>query len=350
VREFRTAVEQTEIKAPDGRRLERVTMACEIKDLDEKTGRGVGYLSVYGNEDSYGDVVDEGSMVKTCSERSPSNPLPFLWQHYSDEPIGVYTRLDPRDSYGLKTEFQYALGVQRAREAFELAQMRACHGQSIGFTTLKDSKDSTGLRHLQEIRLWEGSQVTFPANDLAGITAVKSGMAQYEGVLETLREIRSMLEQKWDGSAGRYTDSEWAAACILDRGEGAGTAKERYGLPIAVPGKSAGSDPDPGGVHAAAARINQVHASPEAKHAAYKRLASAYHKIGEEVPTSVAEGAKSVEPQTAELASLVAELKAALGGAAAPIPAQPANATDAELEAVRLLRKRMEDRLSEVSK
>jgi hypothetical protein len=263
VREFRTAVEQTEIKAPDGRRLERVTMACEIKDLDEKTGRGVGYLSVYGNEDSYGDVVDEGSMVKTCSERTPSNPLPFLWQHYSDEPIGVYTKLDPRDSYGLRTEFQYALGVQRAREAFELAQMRACHGQSIGWATLKDGKDSMGLRHLKEIRLWEGSQVTFPANDLAGITAVKSGMAQFEGVLELLREIRSELG----------------------------------------------------------------HAKPE-------------EEVLEE---------ESFDPQTAELASLLAEVKAALGGAAAPTPAQPASATDAELEAIRELRERMEHRLSEVS-
>ena len=192
MREFRTAVEATGVKAPDGRKLERVTMACEIKSLDDE-GRGAGYLSFYGNEDSYGDVVDMGAFAKTCQERSADNPLPFLWQHYSDEPIGVYTRLDPHDEKGLYTEFRYALGVQRAREAYELARMKACKGQSIGFTTLKDSTDSKGVRHLHELRLWEGSQVTFPANDLCSITGVKQGMTEHHELLEVLREIRSFL-------------------------------------------------------------------------------------------------------------------------------------------------------------
>lgn len=346
MREFRTAVEQTEIKAPDGRNLERVTFACEIKDLDEK-GRGVGYLSVYGNEDSYGDVVDEGAFVKTCAERSADNPLPFLWQHYSDEPIGVYTKLDPRDSYGLRTEFRYVLSVQRAREAYDLAQAKACKGQSIGFTTLKDSKDSDGRRHLHELRLWEGSQVTFPANDLATIGGVKSGMRE-QMILDLLTEIRAAIEHKWDGSASRYTDHEWMAACILDRGEAFDTAKERYGLPIADPGKSYVS-PDPGGVSAAASRIDQVSASPEAKHTAYLKLVTAYHTIGHPVPDNVAAGAqgKSFDPQTAELASLLAEVKAALSGAAAPTPEPTAQVTREERAAIADLRRRMETVLSE---
>lgn len=195
MREFRTAVEATGVKAPDGRKLERVTMACEIKSLDDE-GRGAGYLSFYGNEDSYGDVVDMGAFAKTCQERSADNPLPFLWQHYSDEPIGVYTRLDPHDEKGLYTEFRYALGVQRAREAYELARMKACKGQSIGFTTLKDSTDSKGLRHLHELRLWEGSQVTFPANDLCSITGVKQGMTEHHELLEVLRELRAALAKE----------------------------------------------------------------------------------------------------------------------------------------------------------
>ena len=158
--------------------MERVVLGFELKSLDDE-GRGSGFLSVYGNEDSYGDVVESGAFVKTCAERSADNPLPFLWQHNGDEPIGVYTRLDPMHEKGLYTEFQYAMGVQRAREAFELAKMRACKGQSIGYTTLQDHVDrSTGLRHLKELRLWEGSQVTFPANELADISGVKSMLAR----------------------------------------------------------------------------------------------------------------------------------------------------------------------------
>lgn len=96
---------------------------------------------------------------------------------------------------------------------------------------------------------------------------------------------------RWDGSASRYSDSEWKAACILDRG-GDGTAKERYGLPVANPGNSWSSHPDAGGVHAAAARINQVSAPSAAKHQAYERLVSCYHKLGETPPDSVTNGAK----------------------------------------------------------
>ena len=176
MREFQTKTIQTGIKAPDGREMERIVLGFELKSLDDE-GRGTGYLSVYGNEDSYGDVVESGAFVKTCSERSADNPLPFLWQHDSAEPIGIYTRLDPLDDHGLYTEFHYAMGVQRAREAFQLAKMRACKGQSIGYTTLQDEMDrSSGTRRLKELRLWEGSQVTFPANDLADISGVKAAL------------------------------------------------------------------------------------------------------------------------------------------------------------------------------
>jgi HK97 family phage prohead protease len=311
VREFQTKTIQTGIKAPDGRELERIVLGFELKSLDDE-GRGTGFLSVYGNDDSYGDVVDSGAFVKTCAERSSDNPLPFLWQHYSDEPIGVYTRLDPLHEKGLYTEFKYAMGVQRAREAFELAKMRACKGQSIGYTTLQDSVDrSTGFRHLKELRLWEGSQVTFPANDLADIAGVKSALA------------RLGYEMKWSGEASSYTDSEWKAACILDRGaDGGGSVKERYGLPVATPGNSWSEHPDSGGVHAAAARFDQVHAPADAKMSARKRLVQCYHKIGEQPPSSLTGDGKAAPTleDAAAIKALLAEIKGVK-------PSGPATAT-----------------------
>lgn len=171
MREFRTNIIDSGRKAPDGRSMSHMVLGLTIKSLDDE-GRGAGYLSVFGNEDSYGDIVDPGAYTKTIAERNSDNPLPFLWQHYTDEPIGIYTRL-AEDDNGLYTEFQYAMEVQKAREAHALAKMKAVKGMSIGFTTVKDVIDA-GVRRLKELRLWEGSQVTFPANDLAMITAVKS--------------------------------------------------------------------------------------------------------------------------------------------------------------------------------
>ncbi len=96
---------------------------------------------------------------------------------------------------------------------------------------------------------------------------------------------------RWDGSPSRYSDSEYAKACVLDRADCGASgaelpAKERYSLPIAAPGNGVGN-PDAGGVHAAAGRLSQTNACPAAKKAAAKRLATAYGKIGEDVPPKV---------------------------------------------------------------
>lgn len=150
-------------------KLERKAFPLQVKEVGD-SGEFSGYLSVFGNEDSYGDVVDPGAFAKTITDRKA--PVPVLWQHYSDEPIGVYTKMT-EDDHGLYVEGQLALGVQRAREAHELLKLKAVNGLSIGFTTVKDVIDA-GVRRIKEVKLWEGSIVTFPANELATIEAVKS--------------------------------------------------------------------------------------------------------------------------------------------------------------------------------
>lgn len=208
MREIRTNVEQTGRKAPDGRALERITLGFQLKSLTAE-GKGTGYLSAFGNEDSYGDVCDPGCYTKTIADRSADNPLPMLWQHYSDEPIGIYTRL-AEDDFGLYTEFQLAMDVQKAREAFALANMKAVKGQSIGFTTIKDVIDG-GVRRLKELKLWEGSLVTFPANELAGVTGVKGT----GDVWAAIEKLSADLAELKGAKPAPDTDPEGAAAKAL---------------------------------------------------------------------------------------------------------------------------------------
>lgn len=282
-----------------------------------------GYASTFGNEDSYGDVIERGAFTKTASEANGS--LPMLWQHDTDEVIGTYPAM-AENQQGLEVEGQIVLATQRGREAYALLKAGAIKSMSIGFTIPDGKADydqEQQVRRIREVRLWEISLVTFPANAKAAITQVKRREAVGDDMVERLRkeidELRAQVEQRWDGSASNYSDEEWAKACILDRGDGA--PKERYGLPIATPGNSYSSDPDKGGVAAAAARINQVDAPAAAKHTAYTRLAAAYRKLGLDVPPSVAEGAKAdaTEIQLRELLSGMGHTRAAsaLGDAAA---------------------------------
>ena len=94
----------------------------------------------------------------------------------------------------------------------------------------------------------------------------------------------------WDGSASKYTDAEYAAACVLDRAKCSADwkdkpAKQRYSLPIKAPGAD---KPSAEGVHAAAQRIGSVKACDAAVSAAKAKLRSAYKQLGEEPPDSIA--------------------------------------------------------------
>jgi HK97 family phage prohead protease len=52
--------------------------------------------------------------------------------------------------------------VARAREAAALLEAGAIEGLSIGYRTVKATKDDAGRRRLAELELWEVSLVTFP--------------------------------------------------------------------------------------------------------------------------------------------------------------------------------------------
>ena len=215
MKEFRTRIEETGRTAPDGRELCQMTLGFKLKSLTAE-GAGTGYLSAFGNEDSYGDVVDPGAYTKTIADRSADNPLPMLWQHYSDEPIGVYTRL-AEDDYGLYTEFKLAMGTQRGREAFELAQMKAVKGQSIGFTTIKDVIDG-GVRRLKELKLWEGSLVTFPANELATVTGLKGAgdlAARLDKLAADVATLKAAIGQGRMPAEGDHSDEAAAVSALL---------------------------------------------------------------------------------------------------------------------------------------
>lgn len=156
----------------------------EIKELGDD-GSFSGYGSVFGNVDYYGDVVEAGAFTKTLAAKMPA----MLWQHDSAEPIGVWTKI-AEDEKGLYMEGRLLTGkVSRASEAHELLKAGAVKGLSIGYMPkvwewLKDNNGDS-IRHLKEIDLWEVSLVTFPANEAAVVTSVKS--------LESIRDIEETL-------------------------------------------------------------------------------------------------------------------------------------------------------------
>jgi len=152
---------------------ERKNLACslELKSIDAE-GRFAGYASVFNVLDNQKDIILRGAFADTIHDRV--SQIKLLWQHQTGEPIGVFTAMF-EDSRGLYVEGKLLLNVQRAREALVLLKSGAVTGLSIGYSPVRYTIDpDTGIRRLAEVDLWEVSLVTFPANDQAAVTVVKS--------------------------------------------------------------------------------------------------------------------------------------------------------------------------------
>ncbi|MEY9375970.1 HK97 family phage prohead protease [Rhizobium leguminosarum] len=159
---------------------------------DEDSGEFEGYGSVFGVIDSYNEVVDKGAFADSLAK----NGLPkLLLQHSTWMVGGIY--LEAReDERGLYVKGQLNLKVNAAREAYELLKQGALTGLSIGFRTLEEEINrETGITHLKRVKLYEVSIVTFPANEAATISAVKSAPGNVRDFEDFLREAGKYSQQ-----------------------------------------------------------------------------------------------------------------------------------------------------------
>jgi HK97 family phage prohead protease len=134
-----------------------------------------GYGSVFGVRDSYDDVIASGAFAGSIKAHKSEGTMPaMLWQHDSGQPIGIWTDMT-EDAKGLHIKGKLALDTAKGKEAHALLKMGALNGLSIGFVSKQWAYDrESEVRTLTEIDLWEVSLVTFPANEKARVTNVKS--------------------------------------------------------------------------------------------------------------------------------------------------------------------------------
>ena len=173
--------------------LKHLDVEFQVKAVTED-GLFSGYGSVFGVVDSYKEIVVPGAFTESLATKKPS----LLWQHRSGEPIGVYTTVK-EDSVGLHVDGKLALKTARGAEAYELLKMGAVTGLSIGYQVCDESYDRvSGINTLKKLDLWEVSLVTFPANDAARVTGVKTVEE-----IESLKDAEAFLRD-----AGGFSKSQ----------------------------------------------------------------------------------------------------------------------------------------------
>ena len=162
----------------------------ELKTVDD-SGTFEGRLSVYNVVDLTGDVVEPGAFTKTLQEGSGT--IPLCWQHEQADVIGVLSLSDSPEALNCKGKL--VLSVPLARCAYDLLKAGAVRGLSIGFKSVKEII-SGNVRRLKEIRLYEGSLVTIPANPETVVTAIKNLQAKAPDAeaIEAFRNARRDLQ------------------------------------------------------------------------------------------------------------------------------------------------------------
>jgi hypothetical protein len=186
------------MKRKDSSGLEHKQVGFKADTVNED-GTFSGYGSVFGNVDSYDEIVATGafkSSLKTIADSG--DPLPVLWQHNPAQPIGGYTELS-EDATGLKVAgFLLKDDVALAREAYALMRKRVVKGLSIGYYVRDSSYDEkTGIRTLKEVDLREISVVTFPANEQAQVENVKTALRHMlnAGQLPSVKNFEDFLRE-----------------------------------------------------------------------------------------------------------------------------------------------------------
>lgn len=187
---------------------------AEFRAADDGAGLS-GYASHFWSVDSYQTAVKPGAFRKTLRERGER--IPILWQHNPDYPIGRPTSLK-EDKTGLKFDATISERTSKGADAMALLRDDVPLGMSFGFQTIKsrpattdDPLDFTAysakvadVEVIEEVRLWEVSLVTFPANELAGISDVRA-LAEADALASLTEHIR----------AGTLTDEHRALVADL---------------------------------------------------------------------------------------------------------------------------------------
>lgn len=225
----------------------------ELKELDEASGEFTGIASVYGVEDLGADVIERGAFKKTIAE-NPS--VPILWQHDSSEVIGRGEVKEEGDRVMLRGKLD--LEDPTAQKAFRKLKAGLISGLSIGYQAVKVTWEETKdrfIRHVNELKLWEVSVVTFPMLPEAQVTAVKDMDSEERALLQVLRE--SKAGRKISAASRARIESAISELQALLTDEDATSSDDEAGAKSGA----AAPPPEPAGGHSAvSSRIEEIRA------------------------------------------------------------------------------------------
>ena len=170
-----------------------------LKDIDSSNRKVAFYLSTFDDIDSDNDLITRGAFKKSINERGPNSnsnrKIAFLRFHDWNMPIGKYLELS-EDEKGLFAVAKLSNSTDGTNALIDYEE-GIIREHSIGFKYMKDkikfiedeTKENGGFYQVSEVQLFEGSAVTFGANEFTNVVEVaKSEEGKKEEIIERLSE------------------------------------------------------------------------------------------------------------------------------------------------------------------
>lgn len=181
----------------------------EIKDMDNSRREVAVYLAKFGNVDSDNDVIQKGAFKKSIQERGPetssNRKIAFLRHHDWEKQIGVFSKLQEDDN-GLFAVGRLGTSTM-GEDAWRDYQDGIIKEHSVGFQRVSDKtkwvKDTSnpmgGFTLLQEVKLWEGSAVTFGANELTNVVEIMKSETKKTYIDKISEDLQTVIKALVNG-------------------------------------------------------------------------------------------------------------------------------------------------------
>lgn len=204
----------------------------EIKAMAEADGMEKGtvrmLVSVFGNVDSYGDMVMPGAFTESLAAwMGKGDPIPFVWSHKWGDPfaiLGEVTKAVETDA-GLEVEAKIDLDIGTGKQVYGLLKKRLVTQASFAYDIDEaewvehEAADGGkyGVYELRKLSLLEVGPCLLGANretDLLEVKAreladrIKAGRPLSDNVLQSLAKAHSYLGGVLDASTDTKTSGD----------------------------------------------------------------------------------------------------------------------------------------------
>jgi HK97 family phage prohead protease len=181
-----------------------------VEDVDKESRKVKAVWARMSNVDLDNDIISPAAFTKTINERGPKGKN-LIWSLVDHKTSMKYALGKPKELYvegDALIAVTEVIETEMGEDMLKLYEAGLINQHSIGFSTIKSEMyNSTGIRTITELMLYEGSAVLWAANPETPTISIYKGM-DAEIVKETLNGRLEKLIKAF--KHGTFTDETFS--------------------------------------------------------------------------------------------------------------------------------------------